>query len=264
MVPTDSSSVFQRLISQTASSPTFAPPPLDGSLTIPEIYEYHLEYNGDHPLFLYDFNDEAVTVQWKQAVHAIRRAARIIHREVQPPPCMPNKTDKAPVIAILAVIGRRFQVLSVFTSGIIRAGFTAFPISPRNSDVGINNLLQKTGAKYMFISRDSAMQGMAAAALEIPGVDGVQLLEIPTFDALYGVKVLEEPVFLPPVVKQNIDSTVMILHSSAQQSSSLCSDKLFGGAPIQKIVGDDLVAKGVKLYPFYGACVNTVPLTLTA
>ncbi|KAG5729986.1 Linear gramicidin synthase subunit D [Termitomyces sp. T112] len=356
MVPTDSSSVFQRLIFQTASSPTFAPPPLDGSLTIPEIYEYHLEYNGDHPLFLYDFNDEAVTVQWKQAVHAIRRAARIIHREVQPPPCMPNKTDKAPVIAILAVIDQ----LSYFAliAGIIRAGFTAFPISPRNSDVGINNLLQKTGAKYMFISRDSAMQGMAAAALEIPGVDGVQLLEIPTFDALYGVKVLEEPVFLPPVVKQNIDSTVMILHSSGSTSfpkpilishrnllqwgsqpyygeMDLCGrilsnhalpffhamgvvslswatmagltlsnfapsqppvvstpDRLFksaiatksklilcvpsfleewsmdpskvmalsefdavlfGGAPIQKIVGDDLVAKGVKLYPFYGA-----------
>ncbi|KAF8066748.1 hypothetical protein FPV67DRAFT_1496289 [Lyophyllum atratum] len=342
---------------QATSSTTFSPPPLDGTLTIPEIYDYHLEHSGEHPLFVYDEKTEegdveAVTISWGRAVRAIHAAARVVECEfgrIEGP-------DEAPVIAILAVIDQ----LSYFalTAGIVRAGYRAFPISPRNSDIGVANLLQRMGVKYLFVSKDRAMQTVAASAIERLGLTGeIKLLGVPVFAALYAADKVEfQP--LPPVKKRDINSTVMILHSSGSTSfpkpillshrnilqwgtqpyygetdicgrvlsnhalpffhamgvvslswatmagitlsnfaprdppvvstpdrvySSAVATKsklifcvpafleewsmdpekvaalaefdavLFGGAPIQKAVGDALADKGVRLYPFYGA-----------
>lgn len=103
------------------------------------------------------------------------------------------------------------------TAGIIRAGYRAFPISPRNSDVGVANLLQKMSVKYLFVSKDHAMQKIAASACErIRTSDepfAVELLPIPTFKILYdGSGSSFEP--LPPLDRVDIRSNLMILHSS--------------------------------------------------
>ncbi|GLB41023.1 putative acetyl-CoA synthetase-like protein [Lyophyllum shimeji] len=341
---------------QAACNATFSPPPLDGTLTIPEIYDYHLQHHGDHPLFVYDEVTpqgarRIVTINWRRAVRGIYTAARIVECKVGPI----EGPDEAPVVAILAVIDQ----LSYFalTAGIVRAGYRAFPISPRNSDVGVANLLQQMDVRYLFVSKDKAMQTIAASAVKRLAVDGIKVLEVPTFATLYGV---DDATFqpLPPPRKRDIDTTVMILHSSGSTSfpkpillshrnilqwgtqpyygeTDICgrilsnhalpffhamgvvslswatiagvtlsnfapSDPpvvptpdrlytsatttesklifcvpsfleewsmdpekvarlatfdavLFGGAPIQKAVGDDLAKEGVRLYPFYGA-----------
>ncbi|KAG6833141.1 hypothetical protein H0H87_010855 [Tephrocybe sp. NHM501043] len=99
MVPTTATLVYPA--PQAASSTSFSPPPLDGTLTIPEIYEHHLRHNADHPLFVYDAHSGTVTIKWRQAVQAIRKAAVITQRAVYPHLCtVPSGTR---VVAILAI-----------------------------------------------------------------------------------------------------------------------------------------------------------------
>jgi hypothetical protein len=83
---------------QAASSPTFRPPPLDGTLSIPDIYDFHLRENGNHPLFVFDGDNGVHSIQWRRAVQAIHTAGKVVQLSIG----VPNET---PVVAILAVIG---------------------------------------------------------------------------------------------------------------------------------------------------------------
>jgi len=87
--------------SEATSFPLFIPPPLDGSLTIPEIYDFHYSNNPDQPLFIYD-DGGVQTIPWRQAVKAIHRAARMV--QGIPKPHAQIKSEP-PVVAILAVTG---------------------------------------------------------------------------------------------------------------------------------------------------------------
>lgn len=85
---------------QAQNSSTFVVPPLDGSLTIPEIYDHHMYNSGSHPLFVYDDDNVVQTVTWKQAGQAIHTVARRLN-------LIPALRDaqETPVVAILAAIG---------------------------------------------------------------------------------------------------------------------------------------------------------------
>lgn len=64
-----------------ALSPTFRRPPIDGSLTIPEIYDWHYENSPDHPLFVYaDDSGRSTTITWKDVVRATHKLGRAIRR----------------------------------------------------------------------------------------------------------------------------------------------------------------------------------------
>lgn len=97
---------FKRLASppktQALSSNTFRPPPLDGSLTLAEIYDWHLRETPNHRLFLYaDANDQVHTIYWPEAARAVLTGATLIRDRIG------DITDKmnTPIIAILAASG---------------------------------------------------------------------------------------------------------------------------------------------------------------
>ncbi|KAF9451607.1 acetyl-CoA synthetase-like protein [Macrolepiota fuliginosa MF-IS2] len=199
---------------QAQNSPTFTPPPLDGSLTVPEIYDYHLGHSSTHPLFVYDCDSAVQTITWKQAVQAIHTAARSL-RSI---PTLQDTRD-VPVVAILAVIDQ----LSYFalTAGIMRAGYRAFPISPRNSDCGVANLLQKTRARHLIVSKDEAMQRTAKAARQLLLADEISsevfLLDAPSFGDLFSDQG-QYFAALPPMRSMSADDVALILHSSGSTS----------------------------------------------
>lgn len=84
---------------QCRQSKTFAPPALDGSLTIPQMYDWHLEHAPDHRLFLYaDDDDELHTIYWPEAVRAILRGARMIQDRI-------GSASGTPIVAVLAASG---------------------------------------------------------------------------------------------------------------------------------------------------------------
>lgn len=89
----------------------FIKPPLDGTLTLPELFDFHWFNNPTHPLFRYERNVDGMTgevevevVTWSRAVRAIHSAAAYVKRV-----CESEYGGSAPsqgtVVAILANVG---------------------------------------------------------------------------------------------------------------------------------------------------------------
>lgn len=70
---------------QGVSSLTFKPPPLDGSLTFPELFDYNATHNPKHPLFRY--NDPANggfrTILWEEGVAAFHTAGHYFKKYIR-------------------------------------------------------------------------------------------------------------------------------------------------------------------------------------
>ncbi|KAJ6599959.1 hypothetical protein DFH09DRAFT_970599 [Mycena vulgaris] len=192
---------------QGLSSSTFKQPPLDGSLTLPEILDHHAQHSPHHPLFRFADTDNIIhTISWSRSVKAFHTAARITRKRVE------AGVGSRPMVAILASADQ-ITYFSVIT-GILRAGYQAFPISPRNSDVAVAHLLRSTSCAHVFVSADAAMQKLAGAAAEkISALGGeLKIISMPTFDELFEASDAFES--LPPMDKVGLDEPAIILHSS--------------------------------------------------
>jgi hypothetical protein len=89
---------------QALNSTTFTLPPLDGSLTLPEIYDFHLERSPNHPLFVYaDGFGSTRVILWCEAVRGVHQAGRIVRSRLEVEQAVP--IGGRPVIAILALAG---------------------------------------------------------------------------------------------------------------------------------------------------------------
>lgn len=89
---------------QALTSTTFCPPPLDGSLTIPELLEWHYTRSTNHPVFMYDDAGTIKTLYWSDWYPAINRAARYVRDNFSL--SEPATPADRPVIAILANSGQ--------------------------------------------------------------------------------------------------------------------------------------------------------------
>lgn len=92
---------------QALNSETFRPPPLDGSLTVPELYDWHLSNTPHHPLMEYVEEDGSIrTILWPEAVRAIHRTAGLVRGMMG---CdakeLPEAPDRLSVIGIVAAAG---------------------------------------------------------------------------------------------------------------------------------------------------------------
>jgi len=88
---------------QALSSKTFSPPPLDGSLTLPELCDWHLQHSPEHPFFIYPRQDgELQTITWAHAARAILTGARLVRKIMG---WRRGMTGTAPVVAMLSASG---------------------------------------------------------------------------------------------------------------------------------------------------------------
>ncbi|KAF8154617.1 hypothetical protein B0H34DRAFT_783775 [Crassisporium funariophilum] len=186
----------------------FSPPPLDGSLSLPEIYDYHRQHNPNHPLFIYDDQGVIQTVTWLKAAQAADTAAQYILRFCP-------SGDKSTVIGILANIDT-FTYFALIV-GIIRAGYQVFPISPRNSSAGVTHLLQSTKATALLVSHNPGVQRLVAGVTANPNPNtnyaGPDIIPTPTFEYLFSSSE-EDFERLPPFRHPDDNDGCMILHSS--------------------------------------------------
>lgn len=85
------------------SSATFRTPPAENlSLTLPEIFDWHLEHSPNHRLFLFPLGDGTVkTITWAEEVRAMHRGAGIIHSRLG----TASVATEPPVVAIIAPSG---------------------------------------------------------------------------------------------------------------------------------------------------------------
>ncbi|KAF9553781.1 hypothetical protein CPC08DRAFT_645179 [Agrocybe pediades] len=213
---------------QARSSSTFNPPLVDGTLSLPEQYEWHAKHSPNHPLFIYatDNLKNIRTILWKEAVKAMHNGARLIRRKMGWVPGMKNP----PVIAILAAS----DTITYFTTliSILRAGYIGFAISPRNSPAAVAHIINKAVTGHIlatFEPRSPAIaptpknhfEGAVACNCDI-------VLSVPTNIEAWSRQ--------PDYVKW----------------LSKCGGVLYGGGPLDKTVGDYLTSKGVPIFNLYG------------
>jgi hypothetical protein len=86
-------------------------PPLDGSLTVPEVFDFHFEHNPGYPIFTYyaDKSGQLVNVPYRDFVPAAHRAARLIAESAEID-IHAIDPQKAPVVTILADSGISFAI----------------------------------------------------------------------------------------------------------------------------------------------------------
>ncbi|KAK0451172.1 NRPS-like enzyme [Desarmillaria tabescens] len=193
---------------QGVASPTFKAPPLDGSLTFPELLDYNAIHSPKHPWFRYDDLDNSGfrTISWEEGVAAIHTAGHYFKRYIR---------GEAPVtIGILA--NTNSITYSAVITGLMRLGFIPFPISPRNSAAAVAHLLKSTNCKHLAVGQDVSLQKVADMVChqfwETDVDDKITTVPMPCFGDLFSEKPgAYEP--LPPV-RPDWSQTAFIMHSS--------------------------------------------------
>ncbi|KAF9556700.1 acetyl-CoA synthetase-like protein [Agrocybe pediades] len=198
---------------QTLSSKTFTPPPLDGSLTLPEIFDWHLQYSSAHPLYVYRLQDGHIrTISWPEAVRAVYRGVGLVRKAMDWVPGM----DTYQVVAILAP--SEAISYSTFVMSIMRAGHTVFPISTKNSAPAVAHLINKAQVGHIFLGSDAAISELGAKALQIlkaeyPTVPVPSFSPMPIYDDLYTASDSHEDNISPPENK-GPNHVAIYLHTS--------------------------------------------------
>ncbi|KIJ28553.1 hypothetical protein M422DRAFT_131845, partial [Sphaerobolus stellatus SS14] len=140
---------------QCLSSNTFKIPPLDGSLTVPELYEWVAKNSPKHPLFVYSTESgEVKTIYWDDAIRAIHKCAKIVKETISLALHIPQ--EEAPVIAILAQCDSP-SYLAMHMS-ILRANCVSFLISSRNSPAAVAHLIKEVNVEYVAVGYEYSMK----------------------------------------------------------------------------------------------------------
>ncbi|KAJ7096123.1 hypothetical protein C8R44DRAFT_379494 [Mycena epipterygia] len=198
---------MQSVTVQGLSSSTFKPPPLDGSLLLPDVFDHHAQHSPDHPLFVYAEDKVPKTITWSHAVKAFRKAAHICQVRVEAAEREPSPT----VVAILA-LADQITYLSIVI-GVMLAGYLPFPLSPRNSEAAIVHLFRSSSCTRVFVSADPSMQNLAGAArIGISALEeNLKIMPIPTFQELFEPSIASQSL---PRKKVNLDDPAVLMHSS--------------------------------------------------
>ncbi len=106
----------------------------------------------------------------------------------------------------------------------MNAGFTPFPISPRNSSESVAHLLESTGCEIVFVSDDPPIQRLSESSFALyeqrnPRRAPIHSLYTPSFDTLYSKEGDNDENHLISVRKIDDHSTpCVIIHSSGTVS----------------------------------------------
>ncbi|KAF9018354.1 acetyl-CoA synthetase-like protein [Hymenopellis radicata] len=209
------------LLATPQSCATWRTPPLDGSLSMPEIIEWNGQHNRDHPVFVYPFGDAIRSILWPEFSSAMKFVA---HKITSSCKITSDASEVAPVVAILAST----DVISYQTLffGIMRADCIPFPISPRNSATAVAHLLHAANVGRVFLGHDDAMRQLMQAALlmlknEFPNDSTPVVSDILLFDDVYGQDGSTASNSLPTLNSAQLrdaSEPAFIMHSSGSTS----------------------------------------------
>ncbi|THH03896.1 hypothetical protein EW145_g5919, partial [Phellinidium pouzarii] len=276
--------------SQSYLSSPFSPPPLDESLTLPELYDWHYTHNRDYPLFVYeDAPGSLQTISMGEGVQGIHRATTFI-RERTGITSDSNTDGNSQVIAILAASDTITSFCTLI--GALRTGAAVFPISTRNSAPAVAFLLAETKAKYLFVSAERALQDLAYDSDKLcRKYVEVQKMDMPVFEDVFPTKRFDPhfemaavgvvvAVFKPrsPAIVPNavnvIESVIATKcdyiyitpffleawSENIEYINALAKLRavVFAGGPLDKDAGDRLVRGGVNVYMTYASTQTSI------
>ncbi|KAF7427854.1 hypothetical protein PC9H_007070 [Pleurotus ostreatus] len=193
---------------QALTSSTFKIPPLDGSLSVPELYDWHYCHKTEHPVFVFPGeNDQQTIIKWPELVRAIHTGARLLRGLM--------KAAGNPSVVAIFTTSETFTYFTLIAAT-FRAGFVPFLISHRNSAEALAFLFAETHVDHVLVDRGTELQEVLGCALRLmqqtyPRAKIPPYSEVPLFEELFRN---EDSFRLLPPYRPEMDTLAMILHSS--------------------------------------------------
>ncbi|KAF9000323.1 hypothetical protein BDQ17DRAFT_1360041 [Cyathus striatus] len=194
----------------------YAPPQIDGSLPVPEIYDWHYKNSPTHPVFAYPAGSkgEINELTFSQVVPAAHRAAHLVSQKAG---IDLSTTNKRPLVAVLANI----DMITYFTLilGMMRAAIPVFPLNPRFTEEAFQHLILATRPTYVLVGKEPEYLAIVDRALSLlketdPDYK-LEIYDIPTYEELYSPKSTFEQV---PTQKYDLSYPAVITTSSGSTS----------------------------------------------
>ncbi|KAG2366971.1 acetyl-CoA synthetase-like protein [Suillus spraguei] len=164
-------------------------PPLNGSLSFPELVQFNAQHNSDVTFFVYDKpdSDDLVSISHLEFYRACHRAAQLL-----------GPTRAGADKEVVALISNSDTLLyqTVFM-GMIFAGLVPFPMSPRNSVAAVTNMMEKIRCRRVITTQHSLaslIDGVKANFVSgATQTSQVRVDEIPALKDLYPALVSGTP-----------------------------------------------------------------------
>ena len=99
-------------------------------------------------------------------------------------------------------------------TGVMRAGYTVFPISSRNCPAAVAHLLAEMKVSHLFVGNDENMQSLAKSALAMVDVSKLQVFAMPTHAYMFSSSEGDSCEPELPFERPELTSTALIVHSS--------------------------------------------------
>lgn len=214
-------------------------PPLDGSLTVPEIYDFHYDNNPNHAVFAYGNPlaeaDGIAFVPYSKVIPAAHRAGWLISNAAD----FDLRQERAtrPLVAVLAAS----DTITFFTTflGMFRAGIPFLALSPRNSPAALAHLLRTTKPTHLFTSADASLLELAKDTFKLLEGDHMPAIaSLPSYEDLY---VKDESFIRLPPRERDTNARTVVAHSSGSTSfpkPSVWNDKVCSQASMAPWFGD--------------------------
>ncbi|KAH9474333.1 Adenylate-forming reductase Nps10 [Psilocybe cubensis] len=197
--------------------PTFVKPPTE--LNIEYVFDFHLENNPTYTAFQHPDSTQSGTMRYytyAEVVPAIHRAGGLISTSIGR---QDIQSDTSPVVAVFAEINNLTYATHLL--GLLRAGITAFLISPRFHSTVVAELLRMARPTHVLVSdnlRDIALQAVSDMHATKSSSDEVVpvVVDLPPHEKLYpGHNSFDRL----PRHHENFSKKSLIVHSSSSTSS---------------------------------------------
>ncbi|KAJ3770019.1 hypothetical protein FB446DRAFT_790862 [Lentinula raphanica] len=189
----------------------FVPPPL--TMAVEYQFDFHLSHNPNYPAFVCPEADNSTlrTYTYADVVPAIHRCALFFQSSVP----FGKDQESPPVIAFVTTSDALTYSMALL--GVLRAGMTAFPISPRFSATVIAHLISAVKPSHVVVnSEGAAIMNEIMKELDLENKNNLQILGMPTYERIFA----EEPYKSCAKHNRPMNRTALIIHSSG--STSLC------------------------------------------
>ncbi|KAG6896169.1 putative NRPS-like protein biosynthetic cluster, partial [Termitomyces sp. T32_za158] len=186
-------------------------PPLDGSVTVPEVIDFNWQHNADLPMFAYetDGSSKATEITFLEFGRACHRVAHLVR---------PSRAG--PDGAIVAFIALADTIVyQAVVVGLMIAGLVPFPISPRNTPAAIVHLLLKTSCHRLITTSATLSSLLDGVKTELVADFDLSIEEIPMLYQIYprlGNETVYDPFerYPPPLMRPHMSDVALYLHSS--------------------------------------------------
>ncbi|KDR77645.1 hypothetical protein GALMADRAFT_1326492 [Galerina marginata CBS 339.88] len=189
-------------------------PPADGSVTLPEVIDFHTEHNPNFPIFVFNEDGKAEITKINYFEYG-RACDRVAHR------MRPGRTGaEGELVAVVALSDTLlYHAVSV---GLTRAGMVPFLMSPRNTAAAIIKMLKETSCHRLLTTQDTlkslVTEIKTSLARDSPGFE-LLVEEMPPFHEIYpkmGRETKDDPFeeYPKPAVRPHLDNVLLYLHSS--------------------------------------------------